>query len=123
MVDRERNSLWVFSARKRTVRKVTRNAYENQYVATRFSVPLLSEGKEIILGVNDIEDQVVFPFDTWFTQAGCVHDGKIYYCFGLGIRIRQDRHESASMILIHAQYQHVMNFRSRFLTSWKTLLL
>lgn len=56
MVDRERNSLWVFSARKRTVRKVTRNAYENQYVATRFRVPLLSEGKEIILGVNDIED-------------------------------------------------------------------
>ena len=86
MVDRERNSLWVFSARKRTVQKVTRNAYENQYVATRFRVPLLSEGKEIILGVNDIEDQVVFPFDTWFTQAGCVHDGKIYYCFGLGIQ-------------------------------------
>ncbi len=86
MVDRERSALWVFSARKRTVQKVTRNAYENQYVATRFRVPLLSEGNEIRLDVNDIEDQVVFPFDTWFTQAGCVHDGKIYYCFGLGIQ-------------------------------------
>ena len=47
---------------------------------------MLSEGNEIRLDVNDIEDQVVFPFDTWFTQAGCVHDGKIYYCFGLGIQ-------------------------------------
>ena len=86
MVDRTRNELWVFSARKRTVKKITAHAYENQYVATKFRVPTLSEGKEIILGVNDIEDQVVFPFDTWFTQAGCVHDGKIYYCFGLGIQ-------------------------------------
>ena len=84
MVDRERNALWVFSARKRTVQKVTRNAYENQYVATRFRVPALAEGKEIHLNVNDIEAQAVFPFDTWFTQAGCVHNGKIYYCFGLG---------------------------------------
>ncbi len=86
MVDRQRNVLWVFSARKRTVKKVTRNAYENQYVATAFRVPSLWEGTEIRLGVNDIEKQVVFPFDVWFTQAGCVHDGRIYYCFGLGDR-------------------------------------
>lgn len=84
MVDRSRKSLWVFSARKRTVQKVTRNAYENQYVATKFRVPSLSEGTEVRLTVDDIEDQVVFPFETWFTQAGCVVDGKIYYCFGLG---------------------------------------
>lgn len=86
MVDRDRSSLWVFSARKRTIHKVTRNAYENQYVATKFRVPALAEGKVVTLGLNDIEDQVVFPFDTWFTQAGCVKDGKIYYCFGLGER-------------------------------------
>lgn len=84
MVDRERKALWVFSARKRTVRKVTRHEYENQYIATRFRVPSLEEGENVVLTVNDIEDQVVFPFDTWFTQAGCVHDGKIYYCFGIG---------------------------------------
>ena len=84
MVDKVRNELWVFSARKRTVQKVTVNAYENQYVATKFRVPRLSEGGEIHLTVNDIEDQVVFPFETWFTQAGCVYDGKIYYCFGVG---------------------------------------
>lgn len=84
MVDRVRGELWVFSARKRTVKKVTVNEWENQYVATRFRVPSLSEGTEVTLGVDDILDQVVFPFETWFTQAGCVHDGKIYYCFGVG---------------------------------------
>lgn len=87
MVDRERGCLWVFSARKRTVAKVTRNAWENQYIATKFRVPALSEGKKITLGVNDILDQVIFPFEVWFTQAGCAHDGKIYFCFGVG---RQD---------------------------------
>lgn len=84
MVDRSRKALWVFSARKRTVQKITRNAYENQYVATKFRIPSLAEGREVRLTVDDIEDQVVFPFETWFTQAGCVYDGKIYYCFGIG---------------------------------------
>jgi hypothetical protein len=84
MVDRERGFLWVFSARKRTVISVTKNAWENQYVATKFRIPLLSEGKVIRLSGADILDQVVFPFDVWATQAGCVHDGKIYYCFGFG---------------------------------------
>lgn len=84
MVDRERNFLWVFSARKRTVHKVTKHTWENQYVATKFRVPALAEGKEIRLDANDILDQAVFPFETWFTQAGCVHDGKIHYSFGAG---------------------------------------
>ena len=87
MIDKERKELWVFSARKRTVSKVTKNAWENQYIATKFRIPALSEGPEITLGTDDILDQAVFPFETWFTQAGCAHDGKIYYCFGLG---RQD---------------------------------
>lgn len=84
LVDRERGFLWVFSARKRTVAKVTRNAWENQYVATKFRIPSLSEGTKVRLDHNDILDQVVFPFEVWFTQAGCMHDGKIYYCFGVG---------------------------------------
>ncbi|MHC1779534.1 MAG: hypothetical protein AB9922_04805 [Bacteroidales bacterium] len=84
MIDRERGFLWVFSARKRTILKVTRNTSENQYIATKFRIPLLSEGKEVLLTVADILDQVVFPYDVWATQAGSVHDGKIYYCFGFG---------------------------------------
>lgn len=84
LVDRERGYLWVFGARKRTVAKVTKNAWENQYVATKFRIPKLSEGKEVKLTVNDILDQVVFPYEVWFTQAGCMRDGKIYFCYGIG---------------------------------------
>ncbi len=84
MVDPIREELWVFSARKRTVARITKNAWENQYIATKFRIPKLSEGKEVKLDVNDILDQVVFPFETWFTQAGCAHDGKIYFGFGVG---------------------------------------
>lgn len=84
LVDRERKELWVFSARKRTVGKVTKNAWENQYVATKFRIPTLSEGPRVRLTSDDILDQVVFPYEVWFTQAGCVHDGKIYYGFGVG---------------------------------------
>lgn len=84
MVDRERGFLWVFSAQKRTILKVTKNASENKYIATKFRIPLLSEGEEVAFSGKDILDQIIFPFDVWATQAGCVHDGKIYYCFGFG---------------------------------------
>ncbi len=84
LVDRERGQLWVFSARKRTVKAVTAHSWENQYVATRFRLPCLSEGAEVHLGAADILDQAVFPFESWFTQAGCMHDGRIYFCFGIG---------------------------------------
>lgn len=84
LVDREQGFMWVFSARKRTVASVTKNAWENQYVATKFRIPSLSEGAKVRFDEDDILDQVVFPYDVWFTQAGCMHDGKIYYCFGVG---------------------------------------
>ena len=84
LVDRERGFIWIFSARKRTVAKVTKHAWENQYVATKFRIPSLSEGAKVRLDENDILDQVVFPYEVWFTQAGCMHDGKIYFCFGVG---------------------------------------
>ena len=77
LVDRERGFIWIFSARKRTVAKVTKHAWENQYVATKFRIPSLSEGAKVRLDENDILDQVVFPYEVWFTQAGCMHDGKI----------------------------------------------
>lgn len=84
LVDRERGYLWVFSARMRTVHKVTKDPSENRYIATKFRIPKLKEGYKVVLGVDDILDQVVFPFDIWFTQAGCMSEGKIYYGFGLG---------------------------------------
>ena len=84
LVDKKRNHLWVFSAVKRTVSKVTADPAENRYVATKFRIPSLKEGKEVVLGAADILDQVIFPYDVWFTQAGCMYDGKIYYGYGIG---------------------------------------
>ena len=84
LVDRDRKHLWVFSAAKRTVAAVTHTMEENQYVAVKFRIPRLSEGQKVVLTVDDILDHVVFPYDIWFTQAGCVKDGKLFYCYGVG---------------------------------------
>ena len=86
MIDRERQALWIFSARQRTTPKITKHNWENQYIATRFRIPKLSEGESVTLSSNDILDQVVLPFDVGFTQSGTVHDGLIYYCFGTGAK-------------------------------------
>lgn len=84
LIDRDDKALWVFSARKRTTLGVTVNSADNNYIATKFRIPTLSEGEKIILGADDILDQAVFPYDVWFTQAGCIYDGRIYYCYGIG---------------------------------------
>lgn len=84
LIDRERGYLWIFSSTQRTTPKVTRHNWENLYVATKFRIPALSEGPEVTLTVDDVLDQVVFPYEIGFTQAGCMRDGKIYYCFGVG---------------------------------------
>ena len=84
LVDRERGFLWCFSAIRRTTPQITPDPRENLYVATKFRIPKLSEGPEVHFGVKDILAQVTFPSDIGFTQAGCMHDGLIYYCFGVG---------------------------------------
>ena len=84
LIDRERKALWVFSAHQRTTPKVTLRAEDNFYIAYRFRRPALSEGPTVKLTVDDLLQQVIFPFETWFTQSGCMRDGKIYYCFGVG---------------------------------------
>ena len=86
LIDRDRRFLWVFSAIKRTTPAVTKDFSENLYVATKFRIPALSEGSVVHLRLKDILGQVTFPYDIGFTQAGCVRDGKIYYCFGVGNR-------------------------------------
>jgi hypothetical protein len=91
LIDRERKALWVFSAHIRTTPKVTVNPEENFYIAYRFRIPKLSEGPEVTLTVDDLQQQVLFPFETWFTQAGCMKDGKIFYCFGVGMLDPENR--------------------------------
>lgn len=84
LIDRERKSLWVFSAHLRTTPQACPNPEENFYIAYKFRIPALSEGESVRLGLEDLQAQVTFPFDVWFTQAGCMHDGKIFYCYGVG---------------------------------------
>lgn len=84
LIDRERKALWVFSAHQRTTRKVTLKPEDNFYIAYKFRIPTLSEGSSVTLGLKDLQAQVIFPYETWFTQAGCMYDGKIFYCFGVG---------------------------------------
>lgn len=84
LIDRERKALWVFSAHQRTTPKVTLRAEDNFYIAYKFRIPSLAEGPEVTLTVADLQKEVIFPYETWFTQAGCMYDGKIFYCFGVG---------------------------------------
>ena len=86
LIDQKEKALWVFSAIKRTTPQVTKDFSENIYVATRFRLPKLSEGEEIHLNVNDIQAQKLFTYDIGFTQGGCVRDGIIWYCYGVGNR-------------------------------------
>lgn len=82
LVDAKRGDIWIFSAIRRTIPSVTGAFSNNRYIATGFRIPKLSEGERVVLGVNDIQKQVTFDFDTYFTQGGCACDGKLYFCFG-----------------------------------------
>ena len=84
VIDKERRHLWAFSAVKRTIVKETGPFHNNKYVATKFRLPLLKEGKEVILTAHDVLDQAVMEFDAYVTQGGTMKDGKIYYVFGFG---------------------------------------
>ena len=84
LIDRERKHLWVFSARQRTTPKVTLRAEDNIYIAYKFRIPALSEGPAVTLTVDDLLGQALFPYDVWFTQSGCMRDGQIFYCYGVG---------------------------------------
>ena len=86
LVDKERGFLWVFSAKLRTTKEITGDMKNNKYVATQFRLPSISEGN-VTFGIDDVIRQVIFDFDTYYTQGGTMKDGKIYYCFGLGTSI------------------------------------
>lgn len=84
LVDRERGYLWVWSAIIRTLPSTTGDYGNNIYHATKFRIPKLSEGKEVILTADDVLDQIPFEFDAYSTQGGCMFDGKIVYLYGFG---------------------------------------
>ena len=84
LVDKEEKCLWVLSAKQRTKPSVTKKFSDNEYIVTKFRIPKLKEGLEVILTSDDVLDQVVFDFDVYATQGGCAKNGKIYYSFGFG---------------------------------------
>jgi len=84
VVDKERKHLWAFSAIKRTICSVTGPFETNKYVAVKYRLPKLSEGKEVVLTAADVLDEAVMEFDAYATQGGTMKDGKIYYAFGFG---------------------------------------
>jgi hypothetical protein len=107
MIDRERGDLWVFSALKRTKFQTTGEMWNNKYLALKFRIPKLSEGKEVTLTAADLIEEQVFDFDAYATQSGSVHDGKIYYTFGFG----KKRAESPSKIRVYDLDRHIIAAR------------
>lgn len=98
LVDKVTGELWVFSAIRRTLVGTTQDPKLNKYIATKFRLPKLSDGEKIILTVKDVEKQVLFDFDAYITQGGCIYDGKIYYSFGFKI----DKHpETPAQIRVY----------------------
>ena len=84
VVDKERKHLWAFSAIRRTIASVTGPFETNKYVAVKYRLPKLSEGKEVVLIADDVLDEAIMEFDAYATQGGTMQDGKIYYAFGFG---------------------------------------
>lgn len=83
LIDKKRNYLWTFSAKKRTTSNYTSSFSENYYIAHQYSIPDINEST-VVLTANDVLKECVFPFDVYATQGGTMLDGKIYYCFGFG---------------------------------------
>lgn len=84
LVDAEQGYLWVWSATLRSLDYITGDFANNRYHATKFRIPDLSEGEEVVLSASDVLGQVSFEFDAYATQGGCMSNGVIYYAYGLG---------------------------------------
>ncbi len=83
LVDNEEKCLYVFSAIYRTTLPYARHKEQNRYVATKMRLPDVSEG-DVVLTRADVLDQILYDFDVFITQSGCIKDSKIFYTFGFG---------------------------------------
>lgn len=90
VIDKERGYLCSFSAIRRSLVETGSPMGTNRYVATIFRLPAYLRNSEkvselpskLVLSYEDIVAQHSFEFATFFTQAGYMSDGKIYYLFG-----------------------------------------
>lgn len=83
LVDTREKCLYTFSAIYRTTAPYAKHRAENRYVVTKLRLPDPAEG-DVTLTRRDVLDQIVYEFDAFITQSGCVANGKIYYAFGFG---------------------------------------
>lgn len=81
--DCRKGSLYIFSARYRTMRGCVPLGEQNTYIVTRFSLPEVELGKHVCLCAEDIKDQFTESSEVMFTQGGTIADGKLFYTFGL----------------------------------------
>ncbi|MCQ2427452.1 MAG: hypothetical protein MJ137_03475 [Clostridia bacterium] len=83
--DAENGLLYMFSARYRTTKDFLHLYDSNNYILTAFRLPDTTE-PQVVLRPSDILFQHILPFDILFTQGGTVHDGKVYFMFGCGLK-------------------------------------
>lgn len=83
IVDSKADCLFVFSAVFRTTKAFAQHKKDNRYVVTKLRLPKPSEG-DVTLTRKDVLGQILFDYDVFVTQSGCVRDAKIYYVFGFG---------------------------------------
>lgn len=93
LVDTENQALYILSAKYRTIYGAvgdtdTYPGYistaDNYYVITKFELPNLHDGSQIVLTPMDIIDQFTTSFTAFATQGGTLYDNKIIYTFGFG---------------------------------------
>jgi hypothetical protein len=73
----------VFSATYRTTKPYEQFKKANRYIVTKLRLPDIGEG-DVTLTRKDVLDQMVYDFDVFFSQSGCVNGSEIYYVFGHG---------------------------------------
>ena len=93
LVNTKENAVYMLSAKYRTTYgsvgdTVNYPGYEsvndNYYIITKFNLPSLSAGEQVVLTPTDIIDQFTTDFAAFATQGGTVFDDKIIYTFGFG---------------------------------------
>lgn len=93
LVDTENQALYILSAKYRTIYGAVgdtdtypgyNSTADNYYVITKFQLPDLQDGSQVILTPMDIVDQFTTPFTAFATQGGTLYNNKIIYTFGFG---------------------------------------
>lgn len=90
LVNTKENAVYMLSAKYRTTYGSVgdtanylgyESVNDNYYIITKFNLPSLSAGEQVVLTPTDIIDQFTTDFAAFATQGGTVFDDKIIYMF------------------------------------------